>query len=70
MLVVSTFPTNLSEAVLSQRDKALVDGKANPEPHREQFLHGSHNERGVCGITISLPLYPPLLMVELSVEKS
>lgn len=70
MLVLSTFPTDLSEAILSQHDKALVTWKTNPESHREQSLHGSHNERGVCGITIPLPLHPPLLMVKLNIEKT
>lgn len=69
MLVLSTFPTNLSEAILSQHDKVLVAWKTNPESEREHSLHGSNNKRGVCGITISLSLHPPLLMVKLSIEK-
>lgn len=67
--MLSTFPTNLSEAVLCHCDKALVTWKTNPESHREQSLHGGHNERGMCGITIPLPLHPPLLMVELSIAQ-
>lgn len=69
MLILSKFPTDLSEAILSQHDKALVVWKTNPESHREQSLHGGHNERGVCGITIPLLLHLPRLMVELSIEK-
>jgi len=64
-----TFPTDLSKAALCQHDEAVVAWKTHPESHREQSLHRGHNERGVSGITIPLPLHPPLLMVELSIEK-
>lgn len=69
MLILSTFPTNLSEAVLCYCDKVLVTCKTNPKSHREQSLHGGHNEGGMCGITIPLPLHSPLLMVELSIAQ-
>lgn len=69
MLIFSSFQTNLTEAVLSQCDKALVAWKTIPESHGEQSLHGSNNEGGVCGIMIPLFFHLPLLMVELSVEK-
>lgn len=68
MLMLFTFPTHLSEALLSQHDQSLVAWITNPESHREQSLHGSHNERGVCGITIPFRLHPPFLIVELSIE--
>lgn len=67
-LILSTLPTNLSEAILSQHDNILVTWKTIPESHREQSLQGSQNERRVCGIAIPLLLYLPLLMVELHNE--
>lgn len=59
--------TDLREAVLRQHDNALVVWETHPEPHREQSLHGGHNERGVCGIKISLLLHLfRFMVVELS----
>lgn len=67
ILVWSTFPTYLREGILSQDDETVIAWKTNPESHRGQPLHYSHNERGVDGITTPLPPHLPLLIVKLSI---
>lgn len=66
---MARFPSDLSEAALGERDEAVLARKTKPESHGEQPLHGGHDERCVCGITIPLPLHPPLLVVKLSIDK-
>lgn len=61
----------LRETDFGMSDQALIAMATSIHSNREEFFWCRHNERGVCGVTIALPLHlSPLLVAHPSLMEN